>query len=164
MTLSWGDHVFSLRNHKLGKTEKIVTPLERAEVEKVFGGEPAAPAATAALVGAKEPATGKIPYAEFAKVDLRVATILEASKVEKSQKLVKLKVQIGAETRQIVAGIAQFYAPEQLVGRQVVVVANLEPAKLMGLTSEGMLLAAKEGGNLALVTPEKPVASGAGVS
>jgi methionyl-tRNA synthetase len=164
MTLSWDDHVFSLRNHKLGPTQKIVTPVERAEVEKVFGGAGGAPAEAAAPAAGKEAGAGKIPYADFAKVDLRIATILEAAKVEKSQKLVKLKVQIGAETRQIVAGIAQFYAPEQLIGRQVVVVANLEPAKLMGLTSEGMLLAAKEGNNLSLLMPEKPIASGAGVS
>ena len=159
MTLSWSDHVFSMRNCKLGTTQKIVTPLERGDLEKLIGG-----ASVSQPASSKETASGKIPYADFAKVDLRVATILEASKVEKSQKLVKLKVQIGAETRQIVAGIAQFYTPESLVGKQVVVVANLEPAKLMGLTSEGMLLAAKEEGGLALVIPEKPIGSGATVS
>jgi methionyl-tRNA synthetase len=95
---------------------------------------------------------------------LKTALILEATKVEKSEKLIKLKVQIGDATRQIVAGIAQFYSPESLVGKHIVVVENLKPAKLMGHLSEGMLLAAKDGGKLALVTPDKPIASGASIS
>jgi methionyl-tRNA synthetase len=71
---------------------------------------------------------------------------------------------VGSQTRQIVAGIAKFYTPESLVGRQVIVVANLKPAKLMGQTSEGMLLAAKDGDTLALLQPDKPVNSGVRVS
>ncbi len=163
MTLSWNDHVFSMRSCKLGKTQKIVTPIERGDLEKLVGGAAAGQPATP-VAAAESGGSGRIPYADFEKVDLRVATIVEAAKVEKSQKLLKLKVQIGAETRQIVAGIAQHYSPESLVGKQVVVVANLEPAKLMGLTSEGMLLAAKEGDTLSVLSPEKPIGPGAKVS
>jgi methionyl-tRNA synthetase len=162
MTLSWNDHVFSMRNCKLGETQKIVTPLELADIQKLLGTGSGAQAPQETVAGKAGP--GKIPYADFEKVDLRIATILEASKVEKSQKLLKLKVQIGVETRQIVAGIAQHYAPEAIVGKQIVMVANLEPAKLMGQTSEGMLLAAKEGEALVLLSPEKPIGSGAKIS
>ncbi len=79
---------------------------------------------------------------DFAKVELKVAKILEAEKVEKSNKLIRMKVTLGDEDRQIVAGIALKYAPEDLVGRKIIVVANLKPAKLMGIESQGMLLAA----------------------
>jgi len=100
---------------------------------------------------------------DFAKVQLRVGKIVAAEKVEKSDKLVKLKVDIGTETRQIVAGIGKHYTPEQLLDRSVVVVANLKPAKLMGVESQGMLLAASSGEVLSFVTPEREIAPGAKV-
>ncbi|MGZ3632909.1 MAG: methionine--tRNA ligase [Parachlamydiaceae bacterium] len=82
-----------------------------------------------------------IGFDDFNKVDLRIGTILEASPVPKSKKLLVLKVDLGFETRQIVSGISQFYQPEQLIGKKIVVIANLKPAKLMGIESQGMLLA-----------------------
>ena len=95
-----------------------------------------------------------ITITDFAKVKLRTAVVLEAERVPKSEKLLKLKVDLGTETRQILAGIAKHYAPEDLVGRTIVVVANLAPAKLMGLESQGMVLAASTAdGRLALVSP-----------
>ena len=100
----------------------------------------APPAAAPAVPAAAEPA--RITIDDFFKADLRVAEIVAAEKVEKSKKLMKMKVRIGEEERTIVAGIATAYAPEQLVGRKVVVVANLLPAKLMGIESNGMVLAA----------------------
>ncbi len=84
------------------------------------------------------------------KVDLRTGKILEAEKVKKSKKLVQLKVDIGTETRQILAGIAESFEPEDLIGRTVIIVANLKPAKLMGIESQGMLLAANNDGSLLL--------------
>ena len=84
------------------------------------------------------------------KVDLRTGKILEAEKVKKSKKLIKLKVDIGDETRQVLAGIAEAYEPDQLVGRTVVLVANLKPAKLMGIESEGMILAGSADGKIIL--------------
>jgi methionyl-tRNA synthetase len=87
--------------------------------------------------------------------------VLEAEAVPKSKKLLKLRVEVGAEQRTILAGIAEAYAPEQLVGRTVVIVANLKPAKLMGIESNGMVLAASsEGGKPTLVAFAEPVESG----
>ncbi len=92
---------------------------------------------------APQPAeAGVIKIDDFMKVDLRVGKVLEAERVEKSEKLVKMRIDIGTEVRQIVGGIGKAYSPEQLVGRTVIVVANLKPAKLMGIESQGMVLAA----------------------
>lgn len=106
----------------------------------------------------------QITIEEFAKIDLRVAKVLAAEKVEGSDKLLKLRISIAGAERQIVAGIAQHYSPEQMVGKEIVVVANLKPAKLRGLLSEGMLLAASnEEGKVALVRPETEIGEGAKV-
>jgi methionyl-tRNA synthetase len=102
----------------------------------------------------------------FARVKLRTATILSVQLVPKSKKLYQIQVDVGElGQRQIVSGIAPYYTPEQLVGKQIVIVANLKPAKLMGVESNGMLLAAstEADGTLALLTPDKPIGSGARV-
>jgi methionine--tRNA ligase beta chain len=101
-----------------------------------------------------------ISFEDFQKIDLRVAKIIKAEKIEGSEKLLKLEVNLGKEIRQIVAGIAKFYQPEDLVGKEIVVVANLEPKKLMGLESQGMLLAADDNGKPIILIPEKEVAPG----
>ena len=126
------------------------------------GGEPAAPAAAAAPAASPAPAPGdKIDISEFAKVELRAAKILAAEKISGSKKLVKLQVDLGSEQRQVVAGIAESYAPEALVGRTIVLVANLKPAKLMGVESNGMVLAGSgEGGKAILCAFESEVAPG----
>lgn len=110
----------------------------------------------------------EITIDDFAKIALRVGKIVTAEKVEKADKLLKFSVQIGEETRTIVSGIAKFYTPEEMVGKNVVVVYNLRPAKLRGIESQGMLLCAcekDENGEerIVLVTPEKPVKSGSTV-
>ena len=92
----------------------------------------------------------KISIEDFMKVDLRTGKILEAEKVKKSKKLLQLKVDIGAERKQILAGIAESYEPEDLIGRTVIIVANLKPAKLMGIESQGMVLAASNGERILL--------------
>jgi methionyl-tRNA synthetase len=115
---------------------------------------------------ASVPAAGpadKIDIADFAKVELRVAQVLEAEKVPGSKKLLKLQVDLGDEKRQIVAGIADSYAPEALVGRKVVIVANLKPAKLMGVESNGMVLAATHEGKAVLLSVEGEAAPGSKV-
>jgi len=102
-----------------------------------------------------------IDIEEFAKVDLRVALVKEAHKVEKSKKLLRLTVDAGeGQTRQIVAGISEHYAPEDLLGRRVLIVANLKPRKLMGLESQGMLLAASDGNVLSLLGVDAAVEPG----
>jgi len=102
-----------------------------------------------------------IEIGQFFETSLKIGTVLEAEEVPKSKKLLKLKVSLGEkDTRQIVAGIREFYSAESLVDTQVCVVANLKPAKLMGIMSEGMLLAAKDEDGLCLIRPEKPKKAG----
>jgi len=107
-----------------------------------------------------------ITFDDFAKLDLRVATILSAEHVPKADKLLKLRIKIGDEERSLAAGIAEYYKPEELVGKKIVVVANLEPRKLRGIESQGMLLAAgsKETGACVLISHEKEVDDGVKVS
>jgi methionyl-tRNA synthetase len=101
-------------------------------------------------------ATNLISIDDFKNVQLRTGKVLEAERVPKSDKLLKLQVDLGTEKRQILAGIGKYYTPEEMVGKVVTVVANLKPAKLMGQESQGMLLAANmPDGSLSLVTPEK---------
>jgi methionyl-tRNA synthetase len=101
---------------------------------------------------------------DFRKIDLRVARIVAAERVPKSKKLLKLQVEVGEERRQIVAGIAQQYSAEEMVGKSVIVVFNLEPATVMGQESQGMLLAASDGaGKLVIVTPAGEIGSGSRV-
>ncbi len=110
---------------------------------------------------AAPPVKGFITYDDFQKIDLRVARVLSAERVPKSTKLLKLQISVGAERRQVVAGIAQHYAPDDLVGKTVVVVFNLQPAKLMGQESQGMILAASDdSGKLAILTPAVEIADG----
>jgi methionyl-tRNA synthetase len=129
------------------KTEK---KMENATEQK--------PAAAPQAAGAE-----LIGIEDFGKVDLRVGKIVAAERVEKSEKLVKLRVDIGLETRQVVAGIGKSYAPEDLVGKSVVIVANLKPAKLMGIESQGMVLAASGGDLLSVVTPDREIKPGSKV-
>jgi methionine--tRNA ligase beta chain len=98
---------------------------------------------------------------DFRKVELKVATVKSAEVHPNADKLIVLQVDLGSEQRQICAGIRNHYTPEELVGKQVVVVANLETAKLRGLESQGMLLAASDDGRVIILTPEKPVLAGA---
>jgi methionyl-tRNA synthetase len=117
----------------------------------------AAPAAPPVIAGAAP--DSRLSIDEFMKVELRVAKVLEAEAVPKSKKLIKLLIDVGTEQRTIVAGIAEAYQPDQLVGRTIVIVANLKPAKLMGIESNGMVLAASvEGGapSLVAVDPSMP--------
>lgn len=111
-------------------------------------------------VTAKE---GEITYDDFAKVELKVAKIVAAERVEKSEKLIKLQLEVGDEKRQIVAGIGKAYEAAELIGKEIIIVANLAPKALMGIESHGMLLAAGGGENPVLLTPEKEIASGAKV-
>ncbi len=107
----------------------------------------------------------RISIDEFLKVDLRVARILEAQEIEKSRKLIKLKIDIGEEhPRTLVAGLKEHFTADELVGRYIIVVANLKPAKLMGIESNGMLLAARDGEKLALLTVDREIKPGAKIS
>lgn len=101
---------------------------------------------------------------DFRTIELRVATVTAAAPHPNADRLLVLTIDLGSEQRQLVAGIRAHYADQDLIGKQVVVVANLQPASLRGVESQGMLLAASDDqGRLAIVTPEKPVANGAQV-
>jgi methionyl-tRNA synthetase len=101
---------------------------------------------------------------EFDKIDLRVAKVLKCEKVEGSVKLLKFELQLGSEIRQVVSGIAKYYEPEDLIGKNVVMVYNLKPAKLKGIESQGMIIAAGEGDTISLLTTDKDFESGATIS
>jgi len=123
----------------------------------------APPPSAAAAVPAPSPSAGhdRITIDEFMKIDLRVAKVLTAEKVANSRKLVKLTIDAGTEQRTLVAGIAESYEPERLVGRTIVMVFNLKPAKLMGIESNGMVLAASpDGGKPTLVGFDQEIAPG----
>jgi methionyl-tRNA synthetase len=119
--------------------------------------------AEAAQRASVAPAPELIGIEDFMRADLRVGKIVAADRVEKSEKLVKLKVDIGTEIRQVVAGIGKSYAPEELLGKSIVIVANLKPAKLMGVESQGMLLAASGGDMLSVATFDRETKPGSRV-
>ena len=102
---------------------------------------------------------------DFEKIELRVGTVVDSKRVEKTDKLLCSQIDLGEEKpRTIVSGIAKFYAPEDIIGRQVIVVANLKPVKLRGIMSEGMVLCASDkDGNLTLISPSAKIASGSEV-
>lgn len=111
-----------------------------------------------------KPVRENIEFDDFAKLDIRVGTILECTKVPKADKLLQFRIDDGLEKRTIVSGIAQHYAPEELIGKQVCFIANLAPRKLKGIVSEGMILSAENfDGKLAVITPEKEVKPGSEV-
>ncbi len=148
--------------HTLNKAEILVTKIEDEQIDGIIKAlnEPAPAEAP------KPPADGKplITIDDFKKVELRLARVLGVELVPKSKKLLKIQVEIGTERRQVVAGIAQHYKPEDLVGKMIVVVTNLQPAKLMGQESNGMLLAASDStGKLAVLTVNADLESGAGI-
>lgn len=126
----------------IAATKKTAAKAIKAEAPKAEVKKEAKPALAAA---------GEITIDDFAKIDLRVATVIAAERVPKTDKLIKLQVKIGDKERTIVSGIAQHYEPENLIGKNVIVIANLKPAKLRGIESRGMVLAASDGeGNLVL--------------
>jgi len=134
------------------ETKELTEVEQERKEEKVAAPDPAA-----------APKTEEITIEEFAKIDLRVAEIIACEKVEKADKLLKLEIKLGEETRTIVSGIAKHYKPEELVGKKVVVVANLKPAKLRGIMSQGMILAASEGDTLEVLEITKDLPSGSKV-
>jgi methionyl-tRNA synthetase len=144
--------------HVLGNPEILFTKIEDDVIQKELSRlTPATVPVTAQTVELKS----TIDIDDFKKIDLRVATVISCEKIQKSSKLLKLKVSLGFEERQVVAGIAEHYQPEDLVGKKIVVVANLKPTKLMGNESNGMMLAAADtSGKLVFVTASAEIADG----
>jgi methionyl-tRNA synthetase len=149
--------------HVLKKAEILISKIEDEKIQKVVDFLDTGSMAQQASPADAKPAEVKplVSIDEFRKIDLKVAKVIAAEKVPKSEKLLKLQIEIGSEKRQIIAGVAQYYAPEQLTGKKIIVVANLQPVKVMGQQSNGMLLAAnEEGGRIAVLMLPDDVPTG----
>jgi len=166
--LQWGGLKAGAR---IGKPEAVFPRVEKEEAserieameQEIRNSTPATPAAPAAGAAAAPAPGGKIAIEDFAKVEMRVGVVKSAERIQGADKLLKVMVDIGDEVRQVLAGIAQYYAPEDLVGRKVEVVVNLAPRKMRGLESNGMIVAASVGseGRPALATFTEDVPAGA---
>jgi methionyl-tRNA synthetase len=171
-TLTWGQLPLGTR---LGDVSPVFPRADKSAIERMQNMEeqqrgpvaeevkaPATPAVSVTPPAAAPANDGKISIDDFAKVDLRVGLVKVAERVPKSDKLLRLEIDIGTEVRQVLAGIAEAYAPETLVGRKVVIVANLAPRKMRGLESNGMIVAASlEGGKPVLASFLEDVPVGA---
>ncbi len=140
--------------------------IQSDQLEEFLAAQTARKAGTTTVAAATPPPVavadiGLISIDDVAKVQLRIATILEGERVPETDKLIKLRVKVGGEERTIVAGIGKHYDPAALVGKQIVIVANLQPRQLKGITSQGMLLAASTGNEMALLTPMAVLPDGA---
>ncbi len=162
--LDWerlGDAEVIPAGHVIGKAELLFEKIEDSVVEAQVAKLQATKAANEAAEKQAEPQKAECSFDEFQKMDIRVSTILAAEKVAKTKKLLKLTVDTGIDTREIVSGIAEHFTPEELVGRQVLVLVNLAPRELKGTLSRGMVLMAEDAdGKLVLLSPEKEVKSG----
>ena len=148
--------------HKINKPELLFEKIDDAPIQAQVDKLLATKAANEAAGRKAEPQKADMPFENFEKMDLRVGTVKECVKVEKSDKLLRFVIDDGLETRTIVSGIAKFYKPEELVGKQVCFIANLPPRKLRGIDSQGMILSAENpDGTLSLLTPDRKCADGA---
>ncbi len=144
----------------IGQAEPIFPRIEVEKEEKgASGGKQEKQKAAPKQEKKAEPADGVVTIDEFKKIELRVAEVTAAERVPKTDKLMKLTLTLGDETREVVSGIADVYTAEELVGKHVVLVANLKPAKLRGIMSHGMVLAASDGEKLRLIETELPAGS-----
>ena len=150
--------------HTLGKAELLFEKIEDSVIEAQVAKLQAAKAANEAAAKPVEPQKAEISFDDFEKLDIRIGTVVEAEKVAKTKKLLKLLVDTGIDRRTIVSGIAEHFSPEELVGRQVMVLVNLAPRELKGIESRGMILMAEDAtGKLVMVPPTEPVRNGSQV-
>jgi len=166
-TKKWNDagsFDFLKTGHKLNKPELLFVRIEDSEVD----------AQVQKLLNTKKqneldevkaaPAKPEIEFDDFMKMDIRTGTILEAEKVAKTKKLLKLKIDTGIDQRTVVSGIAEYFEPEKIIGKQVSILVNLKPRKLRGIESQGMILMAEDkDGKLVFVAPEQKVSNGSEV-
>ena len=150
-----------LTGHMVNKPELLFDKIEDEaidrQVAKLMASKKANEAASVITVPSKDP----VSFDDFSKIDIRTATILEAEKVPRTTKLLKLKIDTGIDVRTIVSGIAEYYEPQAIIGKQISIVANLEPRKIKGIESKGMILMAEDkDGKLVLVSPSDKVSNG----
>jgi len=157
--------------HQLGEAVLLFRKIEDAEVEAQIAKLEAikkarleAEAARAAAEAAKkvEPQKPEVTFDQFGAMDIRTATVLAAERVPKTDKLLKLTIDTGIDQRTIVSGIAEYYSPEDMLGKQICILANLAPRTIRGIESKGMILMAKQGdGKMRFITPQEVVTNGA---
>ena len=146
------------------KIEDSVVDAQIARLAAIKAEREAAEAAKAAEEAAKkvEPQKDEVTFDQFGAMDIRTATVLQAERVPKTDKLLKLTIDTGIDTRTIVSGIAEYYSPEDMLGKQICILANLAPRTIRGIESKGMILMAKQGdGKMRFITPQEVVANGA---
>ena len=132
------------------------------QIEKLT---PKTPNETSVHQNNTQPIKPMIQYDDFVKLDIRVATIIAAEKVKKADRLLHITLDVGTETKEVVSGIAEYFSPEDIIGKQVTYLANLAPRKLKGIESNGMILMAEEeGGSLTFVSPDEQTKPGSVIS
>jgi methionyl-tRNA synthetase len=147
--------------HLISKPELLFDKIEDDAIDRQIEKLMAAKRSNMAASAKVAPAKGSVTFDDFSRLDIRTATILEAEKVPKTTKLLKLKIDTGLDVRTIVSGIAEYYEPADIIGRQISVIANLEPRKIKGIESQGMILMAEDrDGKLVMVKPENKVGNG----
>ena len=150
--------------HKFNKPELLFEKIEDDVIDAQLQKLQNTKKVNEMAVSKAKPALDNIQFDDFGKIDIRVGTVLEAEKVAKTKKLLKLKIDTGIDKRTVVSGIAEYYEPEDLIGKQVSILVNLEPKKLKGIESQGMILCAENvDGTLSVVTPDKNVRNGSEV-
>lgn len=154
-------------NHVIGEAELLFSKIEDAEIDVQLAKLDAIRAQRAAAEAAEAakkvaPQKEECTFEDFEKMDIRTATVLEAERVPKTDKLLKLTIDTGIDKRVIVSGIAEYYAPEDMVGKQICILANLKPRTIRGIESHGMILMAKQGdGKMRFITPQEALTNGA---
>ena len=173
--LSWemlGDSTLLPAGHQLGEAVLLFSKIEDSVVDAQIGRldkireerEAAEKAAAEAAGPVVEPQKEECTFDDFEKMDIRTATVLEAERVPKTDKLLKLIIDTGIDTRVIVSGIAEYYSPEDMLGKQICILANLAPRKIRGIESKGMILMARQSdGKMRFVTPQETLANGASI-
>ena len=145
--LKWSDAGKSdllVPGHVINKPELLFEKIEDEEITRQIDKLLATKKANEAAGAKTNPEKNPVTFDDFSKIDIRTATILEAEKVPKTTKLLKLKIDTGIDIRTIVSGIAEYYEPEAIIGKQISIVANLEPRKIKGIESKGMILMAED--------------------
>ncbi len=155
-SITWSNIDNQLKNHKINAFEPLITRINKESIEKMKEENNKEMAV--------EEDADKITIDDFIKVDLRVAKVINAKELEDSRKLLELEVDLGDETRTIFAGIKKSYSPNELIGKLVVVIANLKPRKMKFGTSNGMVLATQHDGDIIIIQPEKDVSPGSKIS
>ncbi|MBQ9470615.1 MAG: methionine--tRNA ligase [Bacteroidales bacterium] len=152
------------QGHKLGQAQLLFEKIDDTTIQAQLDKLQAIKAHNQRMAAKVEPEKPAVSFDDFARMDIRVGTVLEAERVPKTQKLLKLQVDTGIDVRTLVSGIAEHFAPNELVGKQVLVLANLEPRKIKGIESHGMVLMAEDlDGALRLLQPSSPMTSGSTV-